>query len=109
VTRSKRGQTEKKNPGWFRKGHDARRHVFTNSDCRIGYWVVMLGLTPKTRDPAVREWVRLKACIHFSQKEKRNGQDESESVGAGRERDGRRSDGGKRPGDGSFAAVGGRG
>ena len=37
----------------------------------MGYWVTMLGLTPRTQDPAVREWVRLKVCIHNAEKDRR--------------------------------------
>jgi hypothetical protein len=56
------------NCGSFRPGFDPRRHRFTTSDCRLGYWVTMLGLTERTQDPAVREWVKRKVFAHFSQK-----------------------------------------
>lgn len=60
----------KRNRGWFAKGYDRRRHVFTISDCRLGCRVVMLGLTAKTKEPAVGAWVRLKVGSHFSRKER---------------------------------------
>ncbi len=67
----KRGRKKRKaNPGWFQKGPDARRHVFTTSECRVGYWVTMMGLTPKTRDPDVRAWVHMKVAIHVRIKNK---------------------------------------
>jgi hypothetical protein len=31
----------------------------------------MLGLTPKTQRPEVREWVRMKVCIHNAAKDRR--------------------------------------
>lgn len=80
-TEERRGRAKKRhaNRGSFAKGPDPRRHVFTTSDCRLGYWVVMLGLTPRTQDPAVREWVRLKVCMHFAQKERKAKNDSEES------------------------------
>jgi hypothetical protein len=61
------------NRGSFRPGFDPRRHSFTTSDCRLGYWVTMLGLTQRTQDPSVRAWVRRKVLAHFSRKENRQG------------------------------------
>ena len=58
------------NPGWFKPGPDSRRHRFTTQDCRIGYWVTMMGLTPRTRSERVREWVRKKVCVHNAAKDR---------------------------------------
>ena len=71
----KKRKKRKATPGSFRPGPDPRRHTFTTSECRVGYWVTMLGLTPKTRDPAVREWVRMKVCIHNRKKGVYDGQE----------------------------------
>ena len=36
---TKQSKTERKpNPGAFKKGHDARRHVFTHDECSEGFW-----------------------------------------------------------------------
>lgn len=59
------------NRGSFRPGFDPRRHRFTPGDCRLGYLVTMLGLTERTRDPAVRVWVRMKVSIHNRKKDER--------------------------------------
>jgi hypothetical protein len=76
----KRAGTRKRrkaNRGSFRPGFDPRRHVFTPGDCRLGYWVVMLQLTPRTKDPVVREWVRQRVAIHNRAKDERRARDGS--------------------------------
>ena len=60
----KKRKKRKATPGSFKPGPDPRRHKFTTSECRVGYWVTMLGLTPRTKSIAVRDWVRMKVCIH---------------------------------------------
>lgn len=75
--RGARKKRRKANRGSFRPGFDPRRHVFTPGDCRLGYWVVMLGLTPRTKDPAVREWVRQRVAIHNRRKDERRASDGS--------------------------------
>lgn len=44
----------------------------------------MLGLTPRTQDPAVRAWVRKKVCAHFTRKEKGDAQKETAGEQPGR-------------------------
>jgi len=67
----KQQKRRKGNKGSFKPGFDPRRHRFSTGECRVGYWVTMLGLTPRTKDPAVREWVRTKVCIHNRSKDER--------------------------------------
>src|SRR5436305_869905 len=74
MTRKKRGRKKRwrrKNPGWFKKGTDARRHIFTPQDCRMGWWVA------NVRHPELRDWLRMKLFCYLSskaRKEKTNGQ-----------------------------------
>ena len=61
---------KRKNKGWFRKGHDPRRHKFTASDARVG-WLVANILYPE-----LREWLRMRAWCFYSErkrKEKKRG------------------------------------
>src|SRR2546423_109209 len=65
MTRSKkRGRKRKRNPGWFQKGTDARRHIFTQSDCRVG-WLVANRL-----HPALRDWLRMQLFVFYTSKRK---------------------------------------
>jgi hypothetical protein len=61
-----RGRKQKRNPGWFKKGHDARRSMyrFTAQDCRIGYLVAAI------RHPELREWLRMKLRIYYHERKK---------------------------------------
>ena len=70
MTRSARGRETKRNKGWFKKGTDARRHIFTTQDCRIGWWVANI------LHPELREWLRMRLFCYYSrtQKEHTNGQ-----------------------------------
>ena len=74
MTRKTRGREKKRNPGWFRKGHDARRsqYRFTKQDCRIGWWVANI------LHPELREWLRMRLYCYYSSKRKEsNGQEEN--------------------------------
>jgi hypothetical protein len=53
----------KRNKGWFRKGPDARRHVFTTEECRLGLWIAYANATPE-----VAAWLRLKLHTYYAEK-----------------------------------------
>ena len=77
--RNTRGRKKKRNPGWFKKGHDARRSTyrFTPQDCRVGWLVANI------KHPHLREWLRMRLWVYYSSKRKEgNGQEES-GVAAG--------------------------
>lgn len=72
-----RGRKKKRNPGWFKKGHDARRYRFTPSDCRIGWWVANI------RHPELRDWLRVRLYVFYSRKEKQHGKEEADGRAPG--------------------------
>src|SRR5207237_7419002 len=87
--KKKRGRKSRANRGSFRPGPDPRRHVFSTSDCRIGYWVVML-----TKDQSIKDWLRKKVSIHFSRKANRGTTPVSQGESNGsQEKPGRAADG----------------
>jgi hypothetical protein len=50
------------NPGWFKKGYDPRRHVFSKAECRKGYEIA----TRLARMPSrVRCWLRRKITRYY--------------------------------------------
>src|SRR6185437_7751567 len=59
---------KQRNPGWFKKGHDARRSTyrFTAQDCRIGYWVACI------KHPHLRDWLKMKILVYYHAKGKSN-------------------------------------
>jgi hypothetical protein len=40
----------KKNPGWFRKGYDARRHVLTPAERVKGFWNAIYSIVERYPD-----------------------------------------------------------
>ena len=66
MTRQKRGRKRKRRatPGSFKPGPDSRRHVFTTSDCRIGYWVAAI------KHPELREWLKMKIRVYYHERSK---------------------------------------
>jgi|ERR1051326_5132535 hypothetical protein len=79
MPRNKRGRKQKKakrkaNRGSFRPvsvaGPDPRRHVFTPSDCRVG-WLVANILHPE-----LREWLRMRLFCYYSERRRQHGQEE---------------------------------
>src|SRR5436853_5467350 len=67
--RHTRGRKRKRNPGWFKKGFDARRssYRFTAQDCRLGYWVAAI------LHPELREWLRMHIRCYYHERSKRDG------------------------------------
>src|SRR3954447_26887405 len=61
---------KKRNKGWFKKGHDARRsnYRFTKQDCRMGWWVANI------LHPELREWLRMRLYCYYSQRKRSNGE-----------------------------------
>ena len=59
-----RKKKRKATPGSFKPGPDSRRHVFTISDCRIGYWVAAI------KHPELREWLRMKIRVYDHERSK---------------------------------------
>ncbi len=51
----------RKNRGWFRRGHDPRRHVFTREDCSRGYYAALFG-GPSVE---VAQWVYTKVKGYY--------------------------------------------
>lgn len=76
----KRRRKGKANAGSFRPGIDPRRHVFTASECRVGWWVANI------KHPHLRPWLRKKLFAHYHQREKTHGPKEERPR---RARDGR--------------------
>jgi len=76
--KKQRGRKKKRNPGWFKKGQDARRSTyrFTIQDCRIGYLVAAI------RHPELREWLRMKIRIYYHERSK-HGEKEADGQHAG--------------------------
>ena len=64
MTRTKRGR-KKRNAGWFKKGHDARRSTyrFTAQDCRVGW------LVANCKHPHLRDWLKMRVPVYYWQKE----------------------------------------
>src|SRR5207244_13450356 len=65
----RRGRQRKRraNAGSFQKGQDSRRHVFTPSDCRVGWLVANI------KHPELREWLRMRLFVYYSERRKRDG------------------------------------
>jgi hypothetical protein len=63
-TRRRKGRA---NAGSFRPGFDPRRHVFTPSECRVGWWVANI------KHPHLKDWLRRKLFAHSHQKGKVHG------------------------------------
>jgi hypothetical protein len=52
----------KRNPGWFKKCFDPRRHVLSRAERQKGYWVA----TQYAKMPSrVRAWLRKKIRAHY--------------------------------------------
>jgi hypothetical protein len=52
----------KVNSGWFRKGHDHRRHVLSKAECRKGYLIA----TRLAKMPSrTRAWLRNKIRRYY--------------------------------------------
>jgi hypothetical protein len=49
------------NPGQFRKGHDPRRHKFTQAECQAGFWKAIESIVIRYPD-AVDRSGRHMAC-----------------------------------------------
>jgi hypothetical protein len=56
---------KKPNPGWFQKGHDPRRHVFSKAEMRKGYLIATRLANMPSR---VRCWLRRKITRHYQQR-----------------------------------------
>src|SRR5262249_53558540 len=99
--RTKRGRQQRKaTAGSFKPGPDPRRHRFTLSDCRVGWWVANI------LHPELREWLRMRLFVFYSSRKQHQDQDvrklqESEVHGHDEENEGR----GDGP-DGSQATTG---
>jgi len=63
ATRTPR-RRRKRNRGWFKKGHDARRHTFTRQDCWLGYVVCSV------KQPELREWLRIKVRCYYADRKR---------------------------------------
>jgi hypothetical protein len=51
----------RRNRGWFKPGHDPRRHKFTQAECQAGYWAALTSII--TRYPtAIDSSGRHMAC-----------------------------------------------
>lgn len=74
-----RARTERRkrrpNAGSFKPGPDPRRHVFTQSDCRIGWWVANI------RHPELRDWLRMRLFCYYSERRRRDGAQASDGGG----------------------------
>jgi hypothetical protein len=46
----------KANRGWFRRGHDPRRHQLTQEECRKGYRTTLARLSFLKRDTLWLQW-----------------------------------------------------
>jgi hypothetical protein len=62
MSRTSRRRKGAANAGSFRPGFDPRRHVFTASECRVGWWVANI------KHPHLRPWLRKKLFAHYHQK-----------------------------------------
>jgi len=59
--RKERGRKKRKaTAGSFKPGPDPRRHRFTPSDCRVGWWVANI------LHPELREWLRMRLYVFYS-------------------------------------------
>lgn len=56
--RAKLPVKRKRNKGWFKKGRDSRRHIFTEQDCRMGYWIAVY------KHPELWPWLRKRIYLH---------------------------------------------
>lgn len=55
----------KKNPGWFKKGYDPRRHILSRAERRKGYKLA----TQCVKMPSqVRAWLRKKITRYYQQR-----------------------------------------
>jgi hypothetical protein len=59
-----RKRRRRKNKGWFRKGFDPRRYIFTLSDCRVGWWVANI------LHPELRDWLRMRLHCYYVARER---------------------------------------
>jgi hypothetical protein len=57
----------KGNKGWFRKGYDSRRHIFSRVERQKGYWVAARFAKMPSR---VRAWLRNKIRRHYQGRRK---------------------------------------
>ena len=60
----KRRKRRQHNAGWFKRGWDSRRHIFTTDECRRGYQAAREG-KGKCNDPQVSAWVWRKVRAHY--------------------------------------------
>src|SRR5437588_680216 len=72
--KSRRRHKRRANKGSFKRGPDPRRHVFTPSDCRVGYLVAAI------RHPELREWLRMKIRCFYWERDCRNTPQEVEHL-----------------------------
>jgi hypothetical protein len=63
ATRTPR-KRRRSNQGWFKKGFDPRRHVFTRQDCWLGYVVCYM------KHPDLRRWLRLRVRCYGAKRER---------------------------------------
>jgi hypothetical protein len=58
---------KRRNPGWFKKGHDPRRHTLSKNECRKGYLIA----TQLAKMPSrVRAWLRKKIRGYYQSRRK---------------------------------------
>jgi hypothetical protein len=56
------------NPGWFKAGFDARRHVLSKEECRKGFRIA----TQEKKMPSrLRAWLRKKIRSYYQQRRER--------------------------------------
>jgi len=59
---------KRRNRGHFKRGYDPRRHIFTPSDCRVGWLVANI------KHPHLRDWLRMRLFVFYFRKEKVSGE-----------------------------------
>ncbi len=96
MTRKTARGRRKRNRGWFKRGTDARRHVFTTQDCRIGWWIANI------RHPELREWLRMRLFVYYGSRRKEQANGQAQTAGSGYPDGAVAGSNGQQPDGGSF-------
>lgn len=60
---------QRTNRGWFRRGHDPRRHVFTKDECSDGFWAAIESIITRYPDAVMADGRHI-ACNFLKAKQR---------------------------------------
>jgi hypothetical protein len=69
---------ERTNRGWFKRGHDPRRHKFTRDECVEGFWAALESISTRYPD-VIDHYGRHMSCAFLNKRRKERTDDRNES------------------------------